>query len=493
MRLRVRLQVVLTTLLLVTNLVGVVIVAALRTLITPGGGPNAALGDALRIAVPLYVALAVVVGGAVTTAGALRALRWVRAGREPTASESRVALLLPWRLTLVQAVLWVGGVVVFTALASSLQPEATTTTFFAVGIAGVVVCAVAFLLTEFALRPVAALVLDRPGGFERVGAGVGVRMLVFWCLGTAAPLLGIAVVATLSLTGSDISLRRLALIVLTLSAVVLVFGFLVNVLTARSVVRPLTSVRHAVSRVGDGDLDVHVRVDDGTELGLLQAGINDMAAGLREREAIRDLFGRHVGREVADVAARGQVELGGEARVVSVLMIDVVGSTAYASSHSPVAVVDVLNRFFAAVVEEVDRHGGLVNKFMGDAVLAIFGAPQPLPNHAAAALATARAVRARLTVEVPEVGSGIGVATGEAVAGNVGHRSRFEYTVIGDVVNSAARLSDLAKTTDAGIVATARSVAESGADERRHWRDDGAPVLRGRSEPTAVCAPADVP
>ena len=227
-----------------------------------------------------------------------------------------------------------------------------------------------------------------------------------------------------------------------------------------------------------------MRVDDGTELGLLQSGFNEMVLGLREREKIRDLFGRHVGESVAQAATSGDVELGGETRVVSVLMIDLVGSTTYAAERAPAEVVAMLNRFFAVVVEEVDRRGGLVNKFMGDAVLAIFGAPSHLDDHAGAALASARCIAERLADEVPEIEVGIGVSTGQAVAGNVGHRSRFEYTVIGDAVNTAARLTELAKDVPGSILVASASVSQANGQEQSRWQPFGSPTLRGRSEPT---------
>ncbi len=174
-----------------------------------------------------------------------------------------------------------------------------------------------------------------------------------------------------------------------------------TVLNARSVVAPVLSVRDALLDVERGDLEREVPVYDGTELGLLQSGFNQMVHGLREREHLRDLFGRHVGQEVAAAAATGDVELGGETRVASVLFVDLVGSTTYATEHSPAEVVEMLNRFFAVVVDEVDRHHGLVNKFIGDAVLAIFGAPVELPDHAAQALAAARAMAAGSPTRCP--------------------------------------------------------------------------------------------
>lgn len=483
-RLRVRVQVLLTTLLIGTNVIGAVIVFAITFLVTPGGGPNEGYLGALAIAVPIYVGVAVVIGASIGTVSGLRALRWSIEDQVPTDDERRTALRLPWRLTLMQTALWLGGLVIVTLLALIKQREAVLGAIFAVGIAGLVVSAIAYLFAEFVLRPVAARALQGHADAGEMGAGVERRMLLFWGLGTAAPVLGLVVAALAAITRDDTSLKRLAFIVLGLAAVVLLFGLLVTVLNARAVVAPIDSVQQALARVAEGDFDVEVRVDDGTELGLLQSGFNEMVLGLRERERIRDLFGRHVGQSVAKAATDGEVELGGETRVVSVLMIDLVGSTTYAATRSPAEVVAMLNRFFEVIVEEVDGHGGLVNKFMGDAVLAIFGAPVDLDDHATAALATARRIAERLVEELPEIGAGIGVSTGQAVAGNVGHRSRFEYTVIGDAVNAAARLTELAKDVDGRVLVSSVSVAQATADEQRYWRPHGAPVLRGREEPT---------
>ncbi len=481
--LRARIQLLLTPLLVLTNLIGGAIVFGLSYLLVPGG-PNAEYLTALAIVAPMYVIAAVAIGVATVTGLALRALRWVREGQDPTLQDRQNALQLPWRMTILQAALWAGGVVIFTVVAAVNQPRAVLGAVFSVSIAGLVVCAIAFLFAEFALRPFAARALAGRTGEEELGAGVERRMVVFWGLGTAAPLIGLVIVAVVALTAHESSVKRLSFIVIGLTLVVLVFGLLVTVLNARAVVSPIASVRAALARVGKGELDVEVRVDDATELGLLQSGFNEMVKGLREREKIRDLFGRHVGQSVATAATEGGIELGGETREVSVLMIDLIGSTAYAENRPPNEVVQMLNRFFTVVVEEVDRRDGLVNKFMGDAVLAIFGAPVDLDDHASAALASARAIAERLAQEVPEIGAGIGVSTGQAVAGNVGDRSRFEYTVIGDAVNSASRLTELAKEVDGGVLAATASVERADAAEQKKWTPDGNPVLRGRDEPT---------
>jgi adenylate cyclase len=159
----------------------------------------------------------------------------------------------------------------------------------------------------------------------------------------------------------------------------------------------------------------------------------------------------------------------------------------------PERVVALLNRFFAIVVETVESYGGMVNKFEGDGALCVFGAPVPRQDPAGGALCAARELRVRLTDELPGVDVGIGVSAGEAVAGNVGAEERFEYTVIGDPVNEAARLSELAKHRPERLVVSGAAVDRAGPDERQHWDLGDAEVLRGRDEPTRLAFPAIPP
>lgn len=151
-----------------------------------------------------------------------------------------------------------------------------------------------------------------------------------------------------------------------------------------------------------------------------------MVQGLRDREHLRALFGRHVAKEVAATAADTEFDLGGETRVVSVLFIDLVGSTTLATERDTTDVVALRNRFFRIVVAEVDHRHGLVNKLIGDAALVVFGGPVDLDDHAGAALAAGRAMAARLAEELPDLAAGFGISSGAAVAGNVEGKSRFE-------------------------------------------------------------------
>ncbi|HLJ08324.1 MAG TPA: adenylate/guanylate cyclase domain-containing protein, partial [Acidimicrobiia bacterium] len=314
------------------------------------------------------------------------------------------------------------------------------------------------------------------------------RLLTAWLVGSAVPLVALAAVPLLHTRGGLVSL---SVSIVSLAAIGLVAGYFLTRATAGSVSEPLAGVRRALESVRHGDLSVEVPVDDPGELGRLQADLNRMVAGLRERRRLEDLFGRHVGEEVARQALAEPAVLGGRHRQVSVLFVDVIGSTALASTRPPDEVVTMFNRLFGCVVEAVTAERGWVNKFEGDAALCVFGAPADDPGHAAAALRAARRLRRLLdglAAELPVLDVAIGVSTGTAVAGNVGAVDRYEYTVIGDPVNEAARLCELAKDR-AGRVLVSGTTLDAAGDEARHWQRRGEEVLRGRSRPTVIAVP----
>ena len=491
-RRRIRVQLLLTTFLLGSNLIGAIIVGALVSVVVPG--PNVLDVEKYWwvnfIVVPVYVSLAFIVGVLVGTTRAVRALRWAIEDRHPTRHEQVTTLSMPWQLTKLQIVLWTGGLVLITTIDGMIDPEAIPKVAFTIGAGGTVVCAFSYLLSEFALRPAAARALEA-GDPRRIRiAGVMGRSILSWLLGTGVPVAGLMIIAIFSFirpyrTGST----QLAVAILALGAITLVFGLLLTLLGGIATTAPIRNVRLGMAEVERGNTEVKVAVYDGTELGELQSGFNRMADGIREREKIRDLFGRHVGQEVAEAALNKTSELGGEERDIAVFLIDLVGSTEIASSQPPTEVVALLNRFFAVVVDEVDQHGGFINKFEGDAALAIFGAPGDIEDHCGCALAAARKISARLVDEVPECSAAVGVASGRAVAGNVGAKSRFEYTVIGDPVNEAARLSDLAKNAPGAILASKVTVDGANRSEAGHWEFGESVTLRGRSAETVLAHP----
>jgi adenylate cyclase len=246
-------------------------------------------------------------------------------------------------------------------------------------------------------------------------------------------------------------------------------------------------VTSALRSVEEGNLAVQVPVYDGSQVGHLQNGFNAMAEGLRERHRLHDLFGRQVGVDVVSQALEQGVRLGGKQVDAAVLFVDVIGSTELAATRRPDDVVAALNDFFAIVVDVTDRTGGFVNKFEGDGALCVFGAPVERDDAATCALLAARLLHDRLR-DVRGLSAAIGVSAGTVVAGNIGARERFEYTVIGDSVNEAARLTELAKTRPGRLLASAAALERADESERAHWTVEGEVILRGRTEPTQLAA-----
>jgi adenylate cyclase len=417
---------------------------------------------------------------------------WIGTQSEPTLSQREALIRFPLTQLRVIAAIWIFPVVLFTALNAPFSGRVATTVAIAIALGGLVSCAISYLLAERVMRPltVAALQLGVP---ERPQLpGVAARALLAWTLGSGVLLLAITLVAASAIGQRGLSTTRLGVSVIVLGVIGLAVGLLLITGLARSLAERIEALRIAAGAVGRGELEAEVTVDDGSELGLLQADFNRMVSGLRERERLRDLFGRQVGEDVVQHALERGVELGGEAREAAVLFIDLQGSTALAERRDPVEVVTLLNSFFAIVVEVVAAHSGWVNKFEGDAALCVFGAPLPDERAATNALAAARELAARLTSELGELSAGIGVSAGRVVAGNVGAAKRFEYTVIGDPVNEAARLCDLAKTRAERVLASGAALQRAETEERERWRPGEEITLRGRSAATVVAVPRPV-
>ncbi|HZN14454.1 MAG TPA: adenylate/guanylate cyclase domain-containing protein [Acidimicrobiales bacterium] len=349
--------------------------------------------------------------------------------------------------------------------------------FVAIVLGGVLACALSYALVDRANNDLRAAALAGAAPEESGAIGVRRGLLLAWALGSGIPFAGIALTPAVR---SPHAAVPLAAAVITLAVAGLAAGFFITYGSARSIAEPMDRLRASLEQVQRGDLDATLTVDAGGEIGMVQAGFNQMVAGLRERARLQDLFGRHVGEEVARAAMEQGVSLGGEQREVSVFFVDLAGSSVLAREHSPDHVVRLLNRFFAAVVTAAASEGGWVNKFEGDAALCIFGAPTAQDDHAARALRAAIALRDTLD----GIDAGIGVSSGVVVAGNVGSEARYEYTVIGHPVNEAARLTDEAKQRASRLLASSAAIAAA-PSEANHWASRGVVDLRGTG-PTEV-------
>lgn len=414
-------------------------------------------------------------------------LDWFVLGEPADHDRRRSVQRIPRRQVYATLIAWAFGVSTYFVFAHERSAVVLLAISVAFALAASSVACLTYLFAERAARPLSVVALrDFPA--QHVVHGVHGRMLAVWVVSSAIPMFGLLFVnAGRWMEVLPRSVGSVDWTTVVLGLVGLVAGARVVALVGKAIADPLNDLSRAVGQVDDGDLSVRVSVYDSSELGVLQHGFNEMVSGLEERERMRELFARHVGDTVAAQALEHGAGMRGTNADVGVLFVDIIGSTAIAAQQDPNATADLLNEFFTIVADVVDSHSGFVNKFEGDAALAVFGAPVSLDNPAAAALCAARQLAERLSGNLP-IRWGIGVAYGATFAGNIGAERRYEYTVIGDPVNECARLSEMAKAAAVPVLATGAAVGAA-ADETMNWRSVGSRVLRGRREPTDIYAP----
>jgi len=284
-------------------------------------------------------------------------------------------------------------------------------------------------------------------------------------------------------------------------AFILVIGLATSlglaVMVSRLIIQPLNGLEKAMRQVEQSQLDVYVPVYSNDEIGYLTERFNDMVAGLKRGELLRNLLNLYVSPEVARNALEHGTPLGGQVVECSVLFSDIRGFTSLSEQMPPAQLIDLLNRYMSAMVEVIVAQGGMVNKFGGDSLLAVFGTPlNPSPEHAAqatrAALGMLKVLQqfnaGQLAANQPTLKIGIGLASGPVVAGNIGGEGRIEYTVIGDTVNLASRLQNLTKELGHEILMSA--VTQAAARDRLTLGVEPMPAIavRGKAEPMMLYA-----
>ncbi len=297
-------------------------------------------------------------------------------------------------------------------------------------------------------------------GLNVVRISVGQRLVATFLLTGLMPLLVLASVTrngVLTATAANINpaevLTRVTLTVLFLVTITFVINILLITLTTRSLLRPLHHLTSAMNIVATGDLSPRLVVDANDEFGDLSYQFNGMLDKLEQSQQMRDLFGRYVSKEVAERVIKNGTDLEGENVPATALFADIRDFTTLTESLPPQQVVDILNRYYTRMVDAIVEQGGWVNKFGGDSLLAVFGAPIRQPDHALRAVKAAWEMNRALAefnaeqvgMGLPTITFGVGISSGDMLAGNVGGRERLEYTVIGDPVNLAARLESLTK------------------------------------------------
>ncbi|HJQ84730.1 MAG TPA: adenylate/guanylate cyclase domain-containing protein [Candidatus Binatia bacterium] len=271
-----------------------------------------------------------------------------------------------------------------------------------------------------------------------------------------------------------------------------IMSLVMAMLVARFINRPVQALRTAMVRVARGELDVNVPVRSTDELGELNEHFNEMVGELRDAERMRVIFGRYVSTAVARQALERGIALGGELTRATAMFADLRGFTALTQRAPAGRVVELLNEYYAIVERVCERQGGIITQFLGDGVVVVFGGPlRPLPDHARRAVAAAVALQQQLgerngSGDDPLL-AGIGICTGDMIAGNVGAGDRITYTIVGDAVNQAARLQ--VKTRDLGAAILLTESTRAALDGNGFaLRPVGAVPLKGIAAPVEVYA-----
>lgn len=413
---------------------------------------------------------------------------WLRAARPASVEERTAVLRYPLVWAGRSAVVWAVGAIAFAAINSSLGVVNTVGIAAMAALGGLASCSLQYLVVERLMRPVTARALAGGAPPKNPAPGVSARLTMAWTLATGVFLLGMGGLALSYLVDDDIDETRVFVAIVVLAANGLFGGLGAMLIAARSVSERLEDVTRALENVEHGDLDTRIEVDDGSEVGLVQAGFNRMTEGLAERERLREAFGTYLDPDVAEHILREGTALEGEEVEVTAMFVDVRDFTGFAERESAPVVVATLNRLFELLVPVIHAHGGHIDKFVGDGFLAVFGAPRRQPDHADKALGAACEIARRVDEGLGEhLNVGIGLNTGTVVAGNVGGAGRYDFSVIGDVINVAARVEAATRETGDTILISehttrALGTIDAGLEERPNVK------LKGKREAVAVYA-----
>ena len=341
---------------------------------------------------------------------------------------------------------------------------------------------------------------DLPRGLEttpwEADRSFGMRMARENYVSLVTPISGDSVVAVLQRSLREAMrpyLRLRAVLVLLFSLGVAACGAL-GMVIARQVSRPVLEIAASARRVEDGDYDQKLEVRQRDEIGQLAASFNHMVQGLQERDRVRNLLGKVVSPEIAQELLKSEIELGGEEREVTVLFSDVRGFTALCEGAPPTEILSRLNTYLTRMTGVVEQHQGVVDKYIGDAVMALFGAPLTHADDAGRAVATALDMCSALAVlneefraaGLPELRIGVGINTARVVAGNMGSTTRLNYTVIGDGVNLASRLEGLTKQYGVPVVVSESTCAGT---DGFVFRELDRVRVKGKQQPVSIFEP----
>jgi adenylate cyclase len=287
-------------------------------------------------------------------------------------------------------------------------------------------------------------------------------------------------------------LQELRAALLDQALIFIVVGLWVTFLVSSNLTRPLLQIIKVLQKVREGRFDERVRVTSNDEIGYAGDVINEMSEGLRERDFIKDTFGKYVTHEIRDEILAGKVSLDGELKEVTVLFADLRNFTPMVEKTPPKEVVRIINSYFKEMDEAIKQYHGLVLHYIGDEIMAVFGAPLFRENHPTLAVQAAREMQHRLhsvnlaleQTGYPTLSHGIGIDTGQVLAANIGSPDRLSYTLVGDTVNVASRLQELNKEFNTEIILSGDTRARVNGDFP--LKALPATRVKGKSEPIQI-------
>ena len=425
--------------------------------------------------------------------GRLRPLRrWIGGERGPAETELawRTAVNLPLELLRRDSGFPVFGVALPTSIAMVAIFGLSWLAFFPIFAGALIALGYSailhYLALELAMRPVLFDInraLETPVRIDR--PAVPLRFKLLGSLPLINVITGITVAA---LTAEGGGVPVLSLNVIIALAVAFAISFELTVLLSRSILRPIEDLEAATERIRQGRFDEHVPVTTSDEFGELSSAFNQMVDGLAERERLREAFGTYLDEAVAAHLISEDFDPHGHEVEVSLLFCDVQQFTAAAAQSSAAEVVSRLNELFECVVPIISRHRGHVDQFIGDGLLAVWNAPERIPDHADRAVQCA--VEMARTVNSRRPGGfriGIGVNSGPVVAGSIGGAGRLSFSVIGDAVNLASRVE--AKTRDTGDLVLITAAARALLSETIEVESRGEMKVDGYERPIELYAP----
>jgi adenylate cyclase len=273
----------------------------------------------------------------------------------------------------------------------------------------------------------------------------------------------------------------------TMMAIAFFFSFLFSI----SLTSPLEKLADLIKIVSKGNFDVRAVsvVKSKDEVGDLAKAFDEMTLGLKERDKVKNLFSKFHGSSVAEDLIKNDIGVGGQNKDVTIFFSDIRGFTAFSEKRSPEQVVEMLNEYFSVMVGIINKNGGVVDKFIGDAIMAVWGAPQTSPDDTLKAVSACLQMRTALlelntkreAAGEPPIMIGMGLHCGRAISGTIGSQERMEYTVIGDTVNMTSRIESSTKAFGADLLVSEDVVAKVG--ESYVFELGGAAEVKGKSEP----------